>query len=116
MHFKMIVVFVEDDKTDDVMDAARQAGATGATVINNARGEGLKKSKTFFGLFLETQRDVVLFLVEEHLSRHILERINEVGEFDDRPGTGIAFQIDVEDAVGVVHQVEQITSNMEDLL
>ena len=116
MHFKMIVVFVEDDKTDDVMDAARQAGATGATVINNARGEGLKKSKTFFGLSLETQRDVVLFLVEEHLSRHILERINEVGEFDDRPGTGIAFQIDVEDAVGVVHQVEQITSNMEDLL
>jgi len=116
MHFKMIVVFVEDDKTDDVMDAARQAGATGATVINNARGEGLKKSKTFFGLSLETQRDVVLFLVEEHLSQHILERINEVGEFDDRPGTGIAFQIDVEDAVGVVHQVEQITSNVEDLL
>jgi len=116
MHFKMIVVFVEDDKTDDVMDAARQDGATGATVINNARGEGLKKSKTFFGLSLETQRDVVLFLVEEHLSRHILERINEVGEFDDRPGTGIAFQTDVEDAVDVVHQVEQITSNMEDLL
>ncbi len=116
MHFKMIVVFVEDDKTDDVMDAAREAGATGATVINNARGEGVNKSKTFFGLSLETQRDVVLFLVEEHLSRHILERINEVGEFDDKPGTGIAFQIDVEDAVGVVHQVEKITSELEDLL
>ena len=116
MHFKMIVVFVEDDKTDDDMDAAREAGATGATVINNARGEGVNKSKTFFGLTLETQRDVVLFLVEEHLSRHILERINEVGEFDDKPGTGIAFQIDVEDAVGIVHQVEKITSDVEDLL
>ncbi len=116
MHFKMIVVFVEDDKTDDVMDAAREAGATGATVINNARGEGVNKSKTFFGLTLETQRDVVLFLVEEHLSRHILERINEVGEFDEKPGTGIAFQIDVEDAVGIVHQVEKITSDVEDLL
>ena len=116
MHFKMIVVFVEDDKTDDVMDAAREAGATGATIINNARGEGLNKSKTFFGLSLETQRNVVLFLVEEHLSRHILERINEVGQFDDKPGTGIAFQIDVEDAVGIVHQAEKITSNVEDLL
>lgn len=116
MHFKMIVVFVEDDKTDDVMEAAREAGATGATVINNARGEGLNKSKTFFGLSLETQRDVVLFLVEEHLSRHILEQINEVGQFDEKPGTGIAFQIDVEDAVGVVHQVEKITSDVEDLL
>lgn len=116
MHFKMIVVFVDDEKTDDVMDAAREAGATGATVINNARGEGLKKSKTFFGLSLETQRDVILFLVEEHLSRHILEEINRVGEFDAKPGTGIAFQIDVEDAVGITHQAEKITSNVEELL
>lgn len=116
MHFKMIMVFVEDDKTDAVMNAAREAGATGATVINNARGEGLKKKKTFFGLSLETQRDVVLLLVEEHLSRHILEEIARVGEFDDKPGTGIAVQIDVEDALGVGHQVEQISKNVEELL
>jgi nitrogen regulatory protein PII len=116
MHFKMIVVFVEDNKTDDVMDAARAAGATGATVINNARGEGLKKSTTFFGLSLETQRDVLLFLVEEHLSRHILEEISRVGEFDERPGVGIAFQLDVEDAVGVAKQAETITDQLEDLL
>ena len=38
MHFKMIIVFVEDKKTDAVMDAAREAGATGATIIHNARG------------------------------------------------------------------------------
>lgn len=116
MRFKMIMVFVEDHKTDEVMDAAREAGATGATVINNARGEGLKKSKTFFGLSLETQRDVVVFLVEEHLSRHILEEIERVGEFETRPGTGIAFQIDVEDAVGVGQQAKKITSEMKELL
>ena len=94
MHFKMIIVFVEDTKTDAVMDAARDSGATGATVIHNARGEGLKVSKTFFGLSLETQRDVILFLVEEHLSRQILEEINRAGELDAEPGTGIAFQVD----------------------
>lgn len=116
MHFKMIVVFTEDDKTDIVMDAAREAGATGATVINNARGEGLNKSKTFFGLSLETQRDVILFLVEEHLSRHILEKISEVGEFDVKPGTGIAIQLDVEDAIGVASQAKKITHDVEELL
>lgn len=116
MHFKMIVVFNEDEKTDAVMDAARKAGATGATVITSARGEGLNQSKTFFGLTLETQRDVLLFLVEEHLSRHILEEINRIGEFDSKPGTGIAFQIDVEDAVGVAHQQEQITAEFKELL
>lgn len=116
MHFKMIIVFTEDEKTDAVMDAAREAGATGATVINNARGEGLRKKKTFFGLSLETQRDVIMLLVEEHLSRHILEEISRVGEFDDKPGMGIAFQIDVEDAVGVSKQAKVITSEVEDLL
>lgn len=116
MHFKMIIVFTDDDKTDDIMDAARKAGATGATVIHNARGEGLTVSKTFFGLTLETQRDVILFLVEEHLSRHILEEINRAGQCDAKSGTGIAFQIDVEDAVGIMHQAEEISHEVEDLL
>ena len=116
MHFKLIIAFVEDSKTDEVMDAAREAGATGCTVISNARGEGLKQNKTFFGLTLSTQRDVVLLLVEKHLSRKILEHIGEVGEFDAKPGTGIAVQIDVEDAVGVMHQKEELTEKVEDQL
>ena len=116
MHFKLIVTLIEDSKTNAVLEAARQAGATGSTVVNQARGEGLSKSKTFFGLNLEIQRDMILLLVEEHLSRQILETIAEVGEFDDKPGTGIAFQIDVEDAVGVSHQIQQLTSVVEDEL
>lgn len=114
MHFKLIIALVEDDKTDAVMNAARRAGATGATVITNARGEGLERTRTFFGLSLETQRDVLLFLVEEHLSRAILETIATVGEFDVKPGTGIAFQIDVEDALGVSKQIRQLTEVVEE--
>jgi len=116
MHFKLIIALIEDDKTDAVMDAARDGGATGATVINHARGEGLKQSKSFFGLSLETQRDMLLFLVEEHLSRKILEKIARVGEFDNKHGAGIAFQIDVEDAVGVSQQVRSLTGVVEEEL
>ena len=116
MHFKLIITFVEDIKTDAVMDAAREAGATGATVINNARGEGLKQSKTFFGLSLETQRDVLLFLVEEHMSRTIIEQIAEVAEFEDHPGSGIAFQVDVVDAVGVSKQIMELSEAVEEQL
>jgi nitrogen regulatory protein PII len=116
MHFKLIIALVEDDKTDSIMIAAREAGATGATVLNQARGEGLDAPKTFLGLSLETQRDMLLFLVEEHLSRHILETISEVGEFESKPGTGIAFQIDVEDAVGVTHQIKELKEAVEEKL
>ena len=98
------------------LEAARNAGATGSTVINQARGEGIEKNKTFFGLNLEIQRDAILLLVEEHLSRTILETIAKVGEFEDQPGSGIAFQLDVEDAVGVSHQIRELTSVVEEEL
>ncbi|MBT8077185.1 MAG: P-II family nitrogen regulator [Gammaproteobacteria bacterium] len=114
MHFKLLVVFVDDSKTDQVMDAARESGATGCTVINQARGEGLEKHRTFMGLGLTAQRDVLMLLVEEHLSRRILEHIADVGEFDAKPGTGIAIQLDVEDALGVIRQAEQLTDVVED--
>ena len=114
MRFKLIIAFVDDSKTDEVLDAARDAGATGCTQINNARGEGLDPTSTFLGLSLETQRDVILLLVEEHRARHILESIGKAGEFDSSPGTGIAFQIDVEDAIGVAHQVEEIAPTLKE--
>ncbi len=114
MHFKLIIALTEDSITNKVVEAARDKGATGSTVISSARGEGLQVAKTFLGLSLETQRDVILLLVEEHMCRDILETIEQVGEFEAHPGNGIAFSIDVEDAVGVSHQVDQLAEIVEE--
>jgi len=114
MRFKLIVAFVEDAVTEDVAEAAKAAGATGCTRIYSASGEGAEATKTFLGLTLETQRDVLLLLVEEHHARHILEAIGEAGQFDETSGTGIAFQIDVEDAIGVAHQAEIIKPTLKE--
>jgi len=114
MHFKLIIALTEDSITNKVVEAARQKGATGSTVISSARGEGLQVAKTFLGLSLETQRDVILLLVEEHMSRDILETIELAGEFEAHPGSGIAFSIDVEDAVGVSAQVNQLSEIVEE--
>jgi hypothetical protein len=108
MRFKLLLAVTDDGKTTTVLDAARAAGCTGATIIANARGEGLKHTKGVFGLEIFSHRDVLLFLVEEHLARRILEAIAEAGEFDTTPGTGIVVQIDVEDALGVAHQIESL--------
>jgi nitrogen regulatory protein PII len=116
MHFKLIIAFVEDGKTNKVIESARAAGATGVTVISNARGEGPECSRSFFGLSLESQRDMLLFIVEEHLCRHILELIGEVGKFDASSGAGVAFQIDVEDAIGLTRQVEMLADAVEEAL
>ena len=114
MHFKLLIVFVEDSKTEGVIKAAREAGATGCTVVNNARGEGYEAPKSFFGLTLTSQRDVVMLLVEQHMSREILEHVGSVGGFDAEPGTGLAIQLDVEDAIGVLSQAERLVEKLEE--
>ncbi len=116
MHFKLIIAFTEDSITDKIVEAAREHGATGSTVISSAKGEGINVAKTFLGLSLETQRDMVLLLVEQHMCREILETISNIGEFDANPGSGIAFSIDVEDAVGVSHQVRVLSELVEEEL
>ncbi len=116
MHFKLIIALVNDDKTEEVIETAKNAGATGSTIINSARGEGSEKSRSFFGLNLESSRDMILFLVEEHLARYVLEMIETVGSFDTESGSGIAFQIDVEDVVGLSKQVEMLTDRVEEEL
>ena len=114
MKFKLIIALVTDEITEKIIDAGRQEGATGSTTITAARGEGLNPKKTFFGLTLEGHRDVVLFLVEEHLSRRILEAISRAGRFEEDHGAGVAFQIDIEDAVGLKNQIENIQREIED--
>jgi len=114
MNLKLIVALVADHKTDDIVAAAREAGATGATVITSVRGEGLKPEKTFLGLELGAQRDVLLFIVAATRARDILETIATAGRFEDEPGTGMAFQVEIEDAIGLKSQKDVIIQEIED--
>jgi len=116
MKFKLIIAMVSDERIETVIEKAREMGATGATVITSARGEGLNPSKTFFGLTLEGQTDVVLFIVEEHLCRDILEEIAEAGEFHKTKGAGVVLQIDIEDVIGLDSQLNAIKEEIEEQL
>ena len=112
MKFKLLIVMTEDDLTAKAIETARAGGATGCTVITNARGEWLKPAKSFLGLTVASGRDVVLLLVEEHHARDILEAIGAACRFDADPGAGVAFQIDIEDAIGLRAQIETIEQDI----
>lgn len=103
MRFKAVIAMVKPDLTDRIVEAAKEAGGTGATIIP-ARGTGIHEAKTFFGLTLDVQSDAVLLLVEEHLVNRILKALWEAGEFI-KPGTGIAFVLPVDQAIGLQSQI-----------
>ena len=111
MNLKLIISMVKTTETDRVVEAAKASGGTGATIIP-ARGTGIHEAKTFFGLTLEAQTDVVLFLLEEALVDPVLNAIYEVGRFNE-PGTGIAFVMDVERAIGLQSQIEHFKEEAE---
>lgn len=104
MRFKLILVSVKTHLTDKVVDGAKKAGATGATIIP-ARGTGIHEAKSFFGLSLESQSDIIMFLVEEHVVEKLLEAIKTAGKFNE-PGTGIAFVLPVEHVCGLESQMK----------
>ena len=112
MKFKLVMAIADNRRTRDLLRVAREAGATGATIVAGVRGEGRKRSFGILGLEISEARDMLLFLVEEHRARTVLEKLAEVGEFDESSGTGVAFQVDVEDALGVRHQMAEIAADI----
>ena len=102
MQFKLLISALKPGMTDRVIDAAKAAGARGATIIPG-HGTGGDEAKTFFGLTLETQTDVVLFLLPDTVVDRVMQAISEAGEFE-KPGTGIAFVLPVESTAGLESQ------------
>lgn len=104
MRKKLLVAIVNDQSTERVMDVAREAGASGATVIQEARGQGRKGLQALLGLDLNACRDLILFIVPDYRAPRILECVAGAARFDEEPGTGIVCQVDVEDSIGLSHQ------------
>ena len=105
MQFKLIMAFVKPSITDQVVDAMKKAGATGATIIP-ARGTGMHEAKSFFGLSIENQTDIIVFLVEEHVVENLMIVIQTAGKFH-KPGTGIAFVLPIEHVAGLESQMKK---------
>ena len=112
MQFKIIMAFVKPSITDKVVDAMKLAGATGATIIA-ARGTGLHEAKSFFGLTIEDQTEIIVFLVEEHVVESLMIVIQEAGEFD-KPNTGIAFVLPIEHVAGLESQMKKFKDQARD--
>ncbi len=92
--YELLSIIVNHGNADQVMDAARRAGATGGTVIN-ARGTARPEDATFFGITIVPEKEFVMILTPKGETAHIMDSIRK--EFQDaEPGSGIAFRMAVE--------------------
>ena len=105
----MLIAIVDDQWTDRVMDTAREAGAAGATLIQEARGQGRKGSRALLGLELDSGRDVILFIVPRDRAKSIVESVAGIARFDETAGTGLICEVEIEDSIGLRHQFIEST-------
>jgi nitrogen regulatory protein PII len=97
--YELIVSIVVKGYADLVIDAARDMGATGGTVLYG-RGIGVHEKGTIFGRPIEPEKEIVLTLVKSEHVEKTRDAIMEKAEIC-KPGKGIVFILDVEQAVGL---------------
>ena len=72
---RLIVTVLNAGYTDQVMEAARAAGATGGTVLH-ARGLSSEAAENFLGIPLQAEKEVLAILVPKENAPAIMEAIN----------------------------------------
>lgn len=92
---EMITVIVNKGYADDIMAAARKAGAGGGTVLN-ARGTARENDKRFFGMHIVPEKEMLVIVVPSEKQEAVLAAIKAVKCLKE-PGMGIVYNSTVED-------------------
>ncbi len=101
-----IVCIVNSGYSETVMEAARDAGAGGGTVLN-ARGTATKDAEKFFGITIHPEKEIVMILVPKDRRDAILHALYKKVGLETK-GQGIAFALPVDAVVGIQDPIKAI--------
>jgi nitrogen regulatory protein PII len=96
--YSVIYAIVNKSFSDEVVIAAREAGAKGGTIIN-ARGTGSIESGKFLGVVIEPEKEIVIILCESAVRHDIMNAINNRTGLDSGAG-GFVFSLPVDGVTG----------------
>ena len=97
--YQAIFTVVDKGLGQDVVDAATQVGAKGATIINS-RGSGIHETSKLFNMEVEQEKEIILILAEHSILKDIVSSIREKFNIDE-PGKGIIFVQEVHQTMGI---------------
>ncbi len=105
----LITCIVQRGIADDVVTAAQEAGAQGATIFY-ARGSGVRERLGIVGLAVEVEKEIITIVVADDQVDRVFEKIYLAGKLDT-PGMGIMYVTPLEKAATYVPQeiIEKLT-------
>ena len=106
----LITCIVQRGIADDVVSAAQEAGAQGATIFF-ARGSGVRERLGIVGLAVEVEKEIITIVVADDQVDRVFEKIYLAGKLDT-PGMGIMYVTPLEKAATYVPQeiIEKLTN------
>ena len=96
--YELITIIANQGATDQVMDAARSAGARGGTVIHGL-GTGSKNAEKFYKVSIAAEKEVILIVSAASQKAAIMKAIIEQAGPDTKAGA-IAFSLPVSELAG----------------
>lgn len=102
--YELIIAILNEGYADDVMDAARSAGAGGGTVLH-AKGTGPVKSESFFGISLADEKDLLLIVASAKDKGTIMQAIQTHAGPGTKPGA-VCFSLPISAVAGLRENIE----------
>lgn len=96
---ELIIVIANQGNIELIMDAAREAGAYGGTVIH-ARGTGMEKAEHFMGVSLAAEKEMIFIVAKKEQKNNIMKAIMEKAGMESR-AKSIVFSLPVTDTAGL---------------
>lgn len=96
---ELIVIISNQGYNELVMDAAREAGAYGGTVLH-ARGTGMERAERFLGISLASEKDMVFIVAKTSQRDRIMQKVMLKAGMES-PAKSIVFSLPVADTAGL---------------
>lgn len=96
---ELIMVIANQGYSEDVMDAARSAGARGGTVIH-AKGTGMEKAEKFLGVTIASEKDLILIVSRKETKNDIMKAIMKQAGLESK-ARSVVFSLPVAGIVGM---------------
>ncbi len=116
MKFTALVAIIPDKNEEKAIEVAKQAGAGSVTILNG-KSIGLEEKKVFFGLTLEENVTVLLFILPIKLSVRVMKSLRKEFNMDNhKESNAIAFTIPINHIMGIdkeeLHSFEKDIKNI----
>ncbi len=103
--YELILCIVNEGFSEAVMDAAKEVGARGGTVIH-ARGTANKDAEAFFKITIHPEKEIVMIVVKSDIKDAVLHAVYKNAGLNT-DGQGIAFAVPVNNVIGLEKQLEK---------